>query len=158
MSFQSFTFNPAHNYRAYSISGEAVPSEGWVVRDGGFSATVVAAGGVTLGGQFRGVHVPKGTSFAFGDYNILVSEPDDDRQGDDRQREIILHYRSGDPIFADQFGVSAFRCGLVNSETDLGLTESSWAGMAQGVVRPPQNLPDGRVKVSIRNVLTFPPR
>jgi hypothetical protein len=155
VSFQSFTFNPANNYRAYTIAGESVPAEGWVVRDGGFSATVMAEGGVTLGGQFPGVHVPKGTSFAFGDYNILVSEPGG-KPG--KQREIILHYRSGDPLITDQFGVLAFRCGLVNSETDLGVTEASWAGMAQGLVRPRQQLPDGTVKVSIRNVLTFPPR
>jgi hypothetical protein len=126
------------------------------VRDGGFVAAVVADGGVTLGGQFQGVHVPKGTSAVFGDYNILVSDSDGSGRG--KQREIILHYRSGDPLITDQFGVLAFRCGLVNSETDLGVTESSWAGMAQGLVRPRQQLPDGTVKVSIRNVLTFPPR
>ncbi|HEY3078727.1 MAG TPA: hypothetical protein VGM69_02355 [Chloroflexota bacterium] len=157
VSFGSFTFNPANNYRAYTIAGEAVPSEGWVVRDGGFMATVVAEGGVALGGQFAGVHVPNGASVVFGDYNILVGEPDG-RAKPGRQREIVLHYRSGDPLITDQFGVLAFRCGLVNAETDLGVTESSWAGMAQGLVRPRQQLPDGTVKVSIRNVLTFPPR
>jgi hypothetical protein len=153
----SFTFNPVHNYRAYTISEESVPAEGWVVRDGGFSATVIAEDGVTLGGEFEGTHVPQGTTVVFGDYNILVTGSG--KSGEHRdQREIILHYRSGDPLIVDRFGVMHFTCGLVDSETDLGITEDDWDGMAQGVVRPPHELPDGTVKVSIRNVLTFPPR
>lgn len=157
VAFESFTFNPANNYRAYTISGERVPAEGWVVRDGGFRAEVVAENGVTLGGEFDGTHVPQGTSVVFGDYNILVTGPG--KSGEHReQREIILHYRSGDPLIVDQFGVMHFTCGLVDSETDLGITEDDWDGMAQGVVRPPEVLADGTVKVSIRNVLTFPPR
>ncbi|MGE0760806.1 MAG: hypothetical protein AB7O38_27600, partial [Pirellulaceae bacterium] len=133
----SFTFNPAHNYRAYTISGESVPAEGWVVRDGGFSATVTAAGGVSLGGEFEGTHAPQGTRVVFGDYNILVTAPG--RSGEQREeREIVLHYRSGDPLMVDQFGVMHFTCGLVDAETDLGITEAEWDGIAQGVVRPPQ--------------------
>ncbi|MGE0600598.1 MAG: hypothetical protein AB7P41_14260 [Dehalococcoidia bacterium] len=154
---ESFTFNPVHNYRAYTIAGESVPAEGWIVRDGGFRAEVVAEDGVTLGGEFAGTHVPQGTSVVFGDYNILVTSPG--RSGEARgEREIVLHYRSSDPLIPDQFGVMHFTCGLVDSETDLGVTEDDWDGIAQGVVRPPESLPDGTVKVSIRNVLTFPPR
>jgi hypothetical protein len=155
--FESFTFNPVHNYRAYTISGESVPAEGWVVRDGGFRAEVVAEDGVTLGGEFAGMHVPQGTGVVFGDYNILVTGPGQSGEHPE-QREIVLHYRSGDPLIVDQFGVMHFTCGLVDSETDLGITEDNWDGMAQGVMRPPEMLPDGTVKVSIRNVLTFPPR
>lgn len=157
VEFNSFTFNPANNYRAYTVSGERVPAEGWVVRDGGFSAVVVAEDGVTLGGEFAGTHVPQGTMVVFGDYNILVTGPG--RSGEHRdQREIILHYRSGDPLIVDRFGVMHFTCGLVDSETDLGISADDWDGMAQGVVRPPEPQADGTVKVSIRNVLTFPPR
>lgn len=154
VSFESFTFNPAHNYRAYTTSDEFVPGQGWVVRDGGFMAAVVAEDGVTLGGEFDGVHVPQGTSFVFGDYNIL--DPGPGKSG--KEREIILHYRSGDPLIPDEFGVMHFTCGLVESDTELGISEDDWAGMAQGVVRPPEPQGDGTVKVSIRNVLTFPAR
>src|SRR5918994_2158959 len=39
-SLEAFGLDPRNEYRAYFISGESVPPEGWVVRDGGFIATL----------------------------------------------------------------------------------------------------------------------
>jgi hypothetical protein len=44
VSISMFMFDPRNNYRAYVVSGEAVPSSGWVVRDGGWNATVTSRG------------------------------------------------------------------------------------------------------------------
>ena len=82
--FESFMLNPEWGYTAHTISGESLPPEGWIVRDGGFRVAVMAHAGFTLGGQFaiehagQDLHVPQGTAMVFGDYNILVSS---DSQG-----------------------------------------------------------------------------
>ena len=47
------------NYRAYTVSGEAVPAMGWRVRDGGFM-DVVGPDGATIRGDWGG---PDGRSY-----------------------------------------------------------------------------------------------
>ncbi len=191
VAFNSSMLNPDWGYTAHTIAGESVPAEGWVVRDGGFSAVVMDPAGFDLGGQYavehagQDLHVPQGTAFAFGDYNILVRDPGNGKHadvydavnawvqeywdtgvigekpelpGNQELREITLHYRSGDPLIVNQFGVMHFTCGLVDSADDLGVSEADWDGIAQGVVRAPMPVEgSGLVTASVRNVLTFPP-
>ena len=142
--FSPLFFDPRNEYRAYVVSNERAPSSGWVVRDGGWTASIVNPDGFTLGGEFQGVHVPQGTIFAFGDYNIQRTLP-----GGKDIEPLIIHYQSGGPIIpnADQNGGMFFRCELFSEEFG--------AGLAQGVVAP-EMLPDGRIHQNIRNVLTFP--
>lgn len=144
-SLVAFGLDPRVGYTAYYVSGANVPSEGWVVRDGGFQALLT-----------------DGTMVVYGDYNIKVTRrgrhdrdgKDDD--GDDRGRgrkdppPIIIHYESADPIHFHPDGSLYFRCRLrSDSFRDFG------GGLAQGVSAP-HTLPDGRTVSNIRNVLTFP--
>lgn len=137
-----FMADPRWEYRAYTVAGNDVPAEGWVVRDGGWMV-VIGEGGATLTGTWggdEGVEVLAGTFLVFGDYNIDTgSDP------------IIIHYESGSPIFPPgPDGIMAFSCVL--SHPDWG------DGQANGTVLTAAEQEDGTVKVSIRNVLTFPPR
>jgi hypothetical protein len=129
-SLEAFALDPRVGYTAYFISGEDVPPQGWVVRDGGFMATL-----------------SDGSFVVYGDYNIKA-----ERSGR-RGREsapILIHYESVDPIHNHPDGSGYFRCRLSsNSFNDFG------GGLAQGMFAD-QTLPDGRVVSNIRNILTFP--
>ena len=144
VQFIPFMFDPRNEYRAYVVSEERVPSSGWIVRDGGWNATVVEPDGLTLGGEFAGVHVPQGTVFVFGNYNILRTLP----SGKEIE-PILIHYQSGGPIIpnADKHEGILFRCELISEEFGNGLAQ----GIAAGVT-----LPDGRFQQNVRNVITFP--
>lgn len=131
-----FMLDPRNEYRAYLSSETPIPSEGWVIRDGGWNLSVTDPDGRTLGGEFEGTHVPMGAMFVYGDYNIDVP-------GDD---PIVIHYQSGSPIVMGMDGMM-FRCEISHSEWGTGL--------AQGISAPAM-LDDGRTHANIRNVLTFP--
>jgi len=131
------------NYRAYTISGESVPSTGWEVRDGGWVA-FVGPGGATLHGTWggsRGRAVPEGAGMAFGDYSINVESPD----GPPRA-PIVMHYRANEPL-------------LVSFETtplvDCELTSPDFGpGRAYGISSM-RLQPGGQIRQVVRNVLTF---
>jgi hypothetical protein len=141
-------FDPRNNYRAYVVGGEKVPASGWVVRDGGFGL-VVAKGGAVFHGTYggaAGIWVPDGTSVTFGNYNIQRTTG---ASGAEKE-PLILRYRSDFPIRpADEDGVRTFRCQLIDPETGEH-------GIAQGVIAPPRDAGDGKIQVSIRDMLTFP--
>ena len=147
VSVSMFMFDPRNNYRAYVVGGEAVPSSGWVVRDGGWNATVTKDTYLhgTYGGT-AGKFVPAGTAVVFGDYNI-------DRTAGTSGASttpLILHYQSEFPITVpDRDGVITFRCELIDPLTGQH-------GIAQGVIAPPRVAGGGKIQVSIRNVITFP--
>ncbi|MDQ3549844.1 MAG: hypothetical protein M3439_13610, partial [Chloroflexota bacterium] len=145
--FGSFMFDPRNQYRAYTISGESVPSAGWVIHDGGWALSVTNPAGVTLGGEFAGQHVPQGTMMVFGDYNIDRLGPGNSAGRSTHAEPIIIHYQSGEPIIPNASGAIMFRCELISDEFGHGL--------AQGISAP-QTLPDGSVQANVRNVLTFP--
>jgi hypothetical protein len=129
-SLQAFGVDPRNEYRAYFISGMRVPTEGFVVRDGGFRA-VLSNGGIVV----------------YGNYNIKVEKQGN---GGPDPEPIIIHYESADPIFPNPDGSLMFRCRLSSdSFEDFG------GGLAQGISAA-QTLPDGRVVANIRTILTFP--
>lgn len=138
-----FVENPHVNYRAYTISGESVPDEGWEVRDGGWMAMLTQD--TVLHGQYGGADgrlVPAGTAVVFGNYNIKAMKAHGEGNGvglSRRDRDIIIHYESAATLLANADGILAFSCDLVHPDWGLG--------KARGVV-------EGN---SIRNVLTFPP-
>ncbi len=130
-SLVAFGQDPRVGYTAYFISGEKVPPEGWVVRDGGFRA-----------------NLSDGTFVVYGNYNIKVTKKSGD--GGPDPAPIIIHYESADPIHMHPDGSGYFRCRLrSDSFDDFG------GGLAQGVFAS-KTLPDGRVVSNIRNILTFP--
>ncbi len=128
-SLTAFGLDPRNEYRAYFVSGERVPPEGWVVRDGGFMAQL-SDGGLVV----------------FGDYNIKATRPG---RGPDPD-PILIHYESVDPIYPQADGSLLFRCRLSSTSFD-----DFGGGLAQGMSAP-QALPDGRTVANIRNILTFP--
>lgn len=137
-----FMLDPRIEYRAYQIAGYEVPVEGWVVRDGGWMVNI-GEGGALLTGTFggdEGIEAPEGSFIVFGDYNI-----------DTGDEPIVIHYQSGSPILPMGIdGIMAFSCDL---------SSELWGeGRANGTVLMPADQGDGTVKMSYRNVLTFPAR
>jgi len=145
-SFGPFMDARRNNYRAYTVSAENIPAEGWFV-DGGGWMVQIGAGGMTLHGSYGGAGgqaVPQGSAMVFGEYFIHRRAG---RSG--RLDPIIIHFESERPIIGRPDGVISFQCAL---------SHPKWGpGVAEGVAVPPLLLDDGRVKVAVRNVLTFPP-
>lgn len=147
VNISTFMFDPRNNYRAYVVGGEAVPNSGWVVRDGGWNATVTKDTYLhgTYGGG-AGKFVPAGTAVVFGDYNINRTAGTSGQS----TKPLLLHYQSEFPITTpNRDGVITFRCELIDPETGNH-------GIAQGVVAPARDAGNGNIQVSIRNVITFP--
>ena len=144
----AFGVDPRNEYRVYFISGMDVPSEGWVVRDGGFMG-MIPDPGMTLYGEWggpAGKWVPGGSFLVYGDYNIDVTGPGKSGKHPSYVKPIIIHYQSAEPIVPDPInGVITFRCTLI----------APWGeGIAQGISRPLEV--DGKRQANIRNILTFP--
>jgi hypothetical protein len=140
-----FELTPDANYRAYTISGETLPSDGWVVRDGGW-AGLVGPEGITFHGTWGGAEgrdVPPGTIIVFGEYNIRVERPGN---APDRH-PIVVPYRSGEPMITDAQGRALIVCDLVSPEFGEGRALGYFAVEPVG---------DGLVQATVRNVLTFP--
>jgi len=149
-----FGLDPRNAYTAYVVSGENVPSEGWVVRDGGFMAVTGndGSGGRKLYGTWgggAGKWVPAGTFVVYGDYNIRVTGPGQGNGNDkDVRKPIIIHYESAEPIIGNPYQAGIlFQCRV--SHPEFG------AGLAQGISIP-RTMADGRTIANIRNILTFP--
>src|SRR4051812_19912787 len=104
VAFISFYVDPRINYRAYVISGERVPTAGYQVYDGGWIALVTNPNGLTLGGQYAGLHVPFYSVFSFGDYSIEVTKPGNGPQ----PPPIVIHYQCNDPLIPLLGGAEIF--------------------------------------------------
>lgn len=141
LSFFGFYVDPRIDYRAYVISGERVPTEGFEVHDGGWIAVVTNPNGITLGGAFPGRHVPVNTVFSFGDYSIERT-----RKGKGPQPDpLVVHYRCNHPLVFTFSGGEVFDCDLESDEFGVGL--------GQGVTTP--LIENGELRPNGRTVLTF---
>jgi hypothetical protein len=146
-----FALDPKNQYRVYSLTGFNVPSEGWIVRDGGFGVAVGddGSGGQVLHGTFggtAGIWEPKGSMIVFGYYNIVVTAGQSGTSPD-TGTTIIVHYESQDVIHPAQGNSAiAFQCHIVAPWGD---------GLAQGYSQTITS-PDGTIQANIRNVWTFP--
>lgn len=144
----AFGVDPRNEYRAYFISGMDIPSEGWVVRDGGFMIAFMTD--TTLHGEWGGLAgktVPVGSFVVFGEYNIDVTGPGKSGKHPSYVEPIIIHYQSAEPIIPEMItGGMAFVCTVI----------APWGqGVAQGTVFT-QMLGNGIVQANIRNVHTYP--
>lgn len=137
----SFMMDPRVLYRVYTWGGRNAPPQGWEVRDGGIFVTVTDPAGFLLGGDFAGLHVPVGTLLFFGNYNFLVTHPN----GKPRE-ELVLRYRSVAPVVPNPDGLM-IQCELEHPDWGLGLAQVFYTTV-------PRN--DGRTRVNLRNVMTFP--
>jgi len=76
VSFFGFMDARRNNYRAYTISGERVPSSGVLVDGGDWMFSVTDPNGVRLHGRYggtEGLWVPVGTSGVFGEYVLHLT-------------------------------------------------------------------------------------
>jgi hypothetical protein len=148
VAFFGFMDARRNNYRAYTISGERVPSSGFLVDGGGWMFAVTNPDGVRLHGRYggsEGIWVPPDTAGVFGEYVVHLSSGESPSVGD----QIVMRFQSQRPIIARSDGVVSFQCEL---------RHPVWGeGVAEGVSVPPKLLPDGRIQVAVRNVVTFPP-
>ncbi len=140
--------NPELNYRVHHIAGRKIPPEGWALLDGSINLTVVDPAGVTLGGEFAGVHVPAGTLFPYGLYVIQPESPSQGSRISDTtlSKPLLIHFRGFEPMLTGPTGASTLRCQLFSE--DFG------NGLAQGIFVA-QPLPGGTVRVAARNVMTM---
>lgn len=120
--FSSAVANPAYNYRIYAIGGLHVPASGWVLHDAGYTVVVTNPLGLTLGGEFAGVHVSQGALMAFGDYKIERLK----RNGEPHPRPFHVAFKSAAPIFILEDGTSHFQCELDSAEFGTGLAQGFW--------------------------------
>jgi hypothetical protein len=148
VSFFGFMDARRNNYRAYTISGEHLPSSGFLVDGGGWMFSVTDPNGVRLHARYggpEGLWVPAGTSGVFGEYVVHLTAGESERP----REPIVMRFQSERPIIAREDGVVSFQCAL---------RHPVWGeGVAEGVSVPPKFLPDGRIQVAVRNVVTFPP-
>jgi hypothetical protein len=148
VEFSGFMDDRRTNYRAYTISEERVPSSGFLVDGGGWMFRVTNPNGVRLHGRYggtEGIWVPPGTSGVFGEYVIHVTSG----ESENPREPIVIRFESQRPIMTRADGVTSFQCAL---------RHPVWGeGVAEGVSVPPRFLPDGRIQVAVRNVVTFPP-
>jgi hypothetical protein len=134
--------NPRVNYRAYVSSGEAVPSQGWVVRDGGWFVTLDQD--MILTGSYGGAAgkpTPAGSLIVWGDYNTKADRSNVNAPPHSEQT-IVIHYQSDSPVVLGRDDIMPFICDLIHPEWGIG--------KVRGVIFPASQF-------VIRNVLTFPP-
>ena len=143
VSFKMFMVNPDFQYRVHALSGEQVTSDGWIIRDGGFRMEVIDPEGITLEGEFAGVHVPMGTGAFFGHYNILKTDKHGNANG-----ELIIHYESSTPAHPLPNGDFSFKCNMFHDDWGQGIGMGTMNFIPQD---------DGRVRGNVRNFLTFGP-
>lgn len=140
-------FNPFYvpqiDYRAYTMSGRDIPSEGWFVQDGGYMMTITNPNGLALGGEFAGVVATPGAFMVYGDYAIEGTK----KKKPWKDKTFFIHYESDDVIFPLADGSLHFRCVLEHPK---------WGeGRAQGISAPRPDLNTGMIKMNVRNVLSF---
>ena len=125
------------NYRAYVVSGEAVPAGGWVVHDGGWAAMLTKDSVLhgTYGGE-KGMPTAAGEAVTYGEYKIDVPN----------KAPIVIQYESTMPMAGtDPMGMLA-DCVIHNAQWGTG-RELGAVGMA---MEGP-----GMTTNTVRMVLTF---
>ena len=147
--FYPFLVNPGGDYRATTVSGEAVDGSGWVNWDTGWQLTITDPNGVVIpSGPFAGVTMPAGSFVVFGSYYI---EPTGIPRRCGRRynpEPIYIEYQSGCPIIPDMAGIITFICELRHPEWGPG--QAAGTSIAKFGA-------DGSLTFSTRNYLTFPP-
>lgn len=145
-----FMLDPRWEYRAYNSSGEHIPPEGWVVRDGGYQLVVIDPNGINLGGEFTGQHAPMGAAAAFGKFNIRRGPGNAPRHDD-----LVIHYQSREPVLHNSgFPLRRNGSGALIAPFEVFHPEygSGW-GFAHIFEK---NTSDGLRQTNNRNIITFP--
>jgi hypothetical protein len=121
-SFGPFTDARRNNYRAYTVSGENVPADGWFVDGGGWMVRI-GLGGMMLHGSYGGADgqaVPQGSAMVFGE--CFIHRPAGQSA---RLDPIIIHFESERPIIGRPDGVVSFQRALSHPEWRQGWPRAS---------------------------------
>ena len=154
---EAFMFDPRMDIRAFTISGETVPPEGYPIEDGGFRLVVTDPFGVTLGGDFPGVQVPQNTVGLYGEWVIKLPHKPIRFKNDNsfknhteyqEKRELIFEYQSGNLLYPNADGAEIFVC-------PARAKDGSAEGLFAGYFRLPLQLPDGKLMARVRGVATL---
>lgn len=130
--FTGYQIDPRIDYRAYTASREAAPAEGWETFDGGYAVVVTNPEGVTLGGEYEGIHIQAGALLVFGEYKIMR---------DGSKEPIVLRYRSVQPATD-----GLIRCEFENDKYGAGLGGGFNASAVEA---------DGLMHSDVRVAVTF---
>ena len=136
--FTGYEMDPRINLKAFTVSGEKVPTTGFPVDDGGWAVIVTDPAGLTLGGAWAGSHIPAGSMLLHGE---VVFSADSKR--------INVHYESDTPFIMDQFKAAQVRFKADNEK----FGEAAIGGIARIMLLDPETL---ELQVDIKNILTAP--
>jgi hypothetical protein len=121
------TLDASMNYRCIASSDQEVPSVGWEIRDGNWGVGVTDPDGITLGGEFAGMHAPVNSAIPFGYYHIQTNIREACRTGT-QLKAYKVNYRGQCAITPDALGAMHFVCDLISPE---------WGkGVGQGITYP----------------------
>jgi len=136
--FTGYEMDPRINLKAFTVSGEKVPANGYPVDDGGWAIIITDPAGITLGGSWDGFHIPANSMLLFGE---VVINTDSDI--------INVHYESDTPFVLDQFNAAQVRFKSENNK----FGEGSIGGIARLNMLNSESL---LLQVDIKNILTAP--
>jgi hypothetical protein len=150
--FNAYQVEPFANYRAYYVTDEEVPSEGWEVRDGGWQLRVINPEGYTWkAGEFAGLFAPPGTYVLYGDYNLKTDDCEG-KKSCESPREIRMHYRSRCPIQVPGFTLPE----VVTFKFSCEVFSDRWGqGLGQGISQPEITNAGAKFQYNAREVITF---
>lgn len=140
--FDSFTFHPDIQYRLHLSTDHKVPTEGFIIRDGGFRLEITDPNGIDLGGELAGSRIEQGHMIFFGNYNILVTNTEGKPID-----ELIIFYRSTTPAVIASDGSMTFSCAMSHALWGEGQGFGTFTFLPRA---------DGTIRANGRNVITFP--
>lgn len=141
-----FLVNPEGNYRAVSVSGEAVGDEGWRLYDTGWQLMITDPDGVMLGGAMP-MMAPLGSFMMYGEYFLYPTDVPRDCPRNYRPEPIHIQYSSGCPVIPDAMNFFFFICDISHPEWGEGKAGGGQFGHVEA---------DGSLTFNTRNVVTFP--
>lgn len=112
VAFSVFYADPRWNYRAYTLPGMDVPSDGYPVHDGGFGLIVTSSAGVSLGGDFAGAPAQAGTLLTLGDYVV-----------DTGSEKLVIEYGTIRPFAFTPAGLAAIECEVTSPRFGKGVSQ-----------------------------------
>jgi len=139
--YTGFQLDPRANPKVFYVSDEEEPvgESGWSLSMGGWGVFVVSPEGITLGGEFEGVHAPFNTVILYGDQRV---ERDDGSF-------FSYHLESHIPTVFDKYSTGAIKFRVVNDEFGEGFGMGAQMLIGQDPSNP------FLVQNDARNIFTF---
>ena len=145
--FRDFMTNPQWGYRLQTFAGHKVDSDGWQVRDGGYTIIFTDPNGVPLGGAFSGHIAKMNQAIFFGNYNVLSeTNQNSSLKKESGKLQLIMGFQSIELANILEDGSMNFRCEVTHEQWGKGLAFGHvWNGEIDGI----------KLQGRGRNVITF---